>query len=62
MPFETKRDRKDANGANVGYRNGLNLNAELVNTDTWTGEQIQARTDRLVELTLEAFDFESVQF
>ena len=62
MPFKTKRDRKDANGANVGYRNGLNLNAELVNTDTWTGEQIQARTDRLVELTLEAFDFESVQF
>ena len=34
MPFVTKRDRKDVYGANVGYRNGLNLNDELVNTDT----------------------------
>lgn len=62
MPFITKRDRKDANGANVGYRNGLNLNEELINTDTWTGEQIQKRTDRLVGLTLKAFDFSEIRF
>ncbi|WP_307974860.1 DUF262 domain-containing protein [uncultured Parolsenella sp.] len=61
MPFVTKRDRKDANGTNVGYRNGLNLNEELVNTDTWTGEQIQRRTDKLVEASLRAFDFDEVQ-
>lgn len=61
MPFVTKRDRKDANGTNVGYRNGLNLNEELVNTDTWTGEQIQRRTDKLVEAALRAFDFDEVQ-
>lgn len=42
MPFVTKRDRKDVYGANVGYRNGLNLNDELINTDTWTSEQIQS--------------------
>ena len=62
MPFITKRDRKDANGANVGYRNGLNLNDELINTDTWTGEQIQKRTERLVKLTLKAFDFSEIRF
>lgn len=62
MPFVTKRDRKDVYGANVGYRNGLNLNDELVNTDTWTSEQIQDRTDKLVGLTLKAFDFDEIEF
>lgn len=62
MPFVTKRDRKDVNGANVGYRNGLNLNNELVNTDTWTSEQIQERTDKLVGLTLKAFDLDEIEF
>lgn len=62
MPFVTKRDRKDVNGANVGYRNGLNLNDELVNTDTWTSEQIQERTNKLVGLTLKAFDFNEIEF
>ncbi len=62
MPFVTKRDRKDVNGANVGYRNGLNLNDELINTDTWTSEQIQERTDKLVGLTLKAFDFDEIEF
>lgn len=62
MPFVTKRDRKDVYGANVGYRNGLNLNDELVSTDTWTSEQIQERTDKLVGLTLKAFDFDEIEF
>lgn len=62
MPFVTKRDRKDVYGANVGYRNGLNLNDELVNTDTWTSEQIQERTDKLAGLTLKAFDFHEIKF
>lgn len=62
MPFVTKRDRKDVYGANVGYRNGLNLNDELVNTDTWIGEQIQKRTNKLVGLTLKAFDFDEIKF
>lgn len=62
MPFVTKRDRKDVYGTNVGYRNGLNLNDELVNTDTWTSEQIQERTDKLAGLTLKAFDFDEIKF
>ena len=62
MPFIEKRDRKDSNGANVGYRNGLNLNDDLVSVDSWTKEQIEARTEKLVELALQAFTFDDIEF
>ncbi|WP_322154405.1 ADP-ribosylglycohydrolase family protein [Paratractidigestivibacter sp.] len=61
LPFVEKRERKDSSGAYVGYRSGLNLNEDLVSTDSWTGEQIEARTAKLVELALQAFSFESVE-
>lgn len=62
MPFVEKRDRKDSNGANVGYRNGLNLNDDLVSVDSWTKEQIEARTEKLVKLALKAFTFDDIEF
>lgn len=62
MPFIEKRDRKDSNGANVGYRNGLNLNDDLVSVDSWTKEQIEARTEKLVKLVLKAFTFDDIEF
>lgn len=62
MPFVEKRDRKDSNGANVGYRNGLNLNEDLVSVDSWTKEQIEARTEKLVKLALKAFTFDDIEF
>ena len=62
MPFVEKRDRKDSNGANVGYRNGLNLNDDLVSVDSWTKEQIEARTEKLVKLVLKAFTFDDIEF
>ncbi len=62
LSFIKKRDRKDSNGAYVGYRNGLNLKADLVSTDTWTKGQIEARTAKLLELALCAFSFEGVEF
>lgn len=62
MPFVEKRDRKDSNGANVGYRNGLNLNDDLVSVDSWTKEQIEARTEKLVKLALQAFTFDDIGF
>lgn len=50
--FHEKRDRKDKKGRPVGYKNGLQLNAELANTDCWSAEQIKERTIRLAkELT-----------
>ena len=62
MPFVEKRDRRDSNGANVGYRNGLNLNDDLVSVDSWTEEQIKLRTKKLVGLALQAFTFDDIEF
>ena len=53
--FEEKRDRKDASGKFVGYRNGLELNAELANAASWTGSDIEKRTQVLVQRALEKF-------
>jgi hypothetical protein len=62
MSFIEKRDRKERNGAHVGYRNGLNLNDDLVSVDIWTKEQIEARTEKLVDLAVAAFSFDGVMF
>ena len=62
MSFVEKRDRKDSNGFNVGYRNGLNLNEDLVSVDKWTRDQIKSRTDKLIRQALEAFTFDNVEF
>lgn len=62
MAFIDKRDRKDSNGINVGYRNGLNLNEDLVSVDHWTEEQIKNRTSKLVSMAMKAFSFENITF
>jgi hypothetical protein len=55
--FEDKRDRKDNKGRSNGYRNGLNLNSDVVNQEAWTIEIIQARTTRLVKEAMELFSW-----
>lgn len=57
LSFVEKRDRKDQNGAYVGYRNGLNLNEDLVGSNVWKKEQIESRTEKLVERALKVFSF-----
>lgn len=54
--FEEKRDRKDSDGREIGYRNGLNLNADVVSEQEWTIDRIKARTDRMVKQILELFE------
>lgn len=53
--FAEKRDRKDADGKLVGYMNGLHLNAELRDKDSWGVQDIQARTTELVEEAMNLF-------
>lgn len=53
--FEDKRDRKDNSGKYIGYRNGLNLNADVCDKDEWTIDIIKARTDSMVKEILEMF-------
>lgn len=53
--FEEKRNRKDRQGRYVGYRNGLSLNADLLEVETWGKEQIEQRTDKLVAQILDLY-------
>ena len=53
--FEDKRDRKDNSGKPIGYRNGLNLNADVATKHEWTIDIIKARTDSMVKQILEMF-------
>lgn len=54
-PFEDKKNHKDANGNFIGYRNGLNLNADVCDKNSWTLDDIKERTDRLVKEILDMF-------
>lgn len=47
--FLQKRDRTDSKGRHVVYRNNLKLNEDLARADSWTVQQIDARTERLAD-------------
>ena len=53
--FEEKRDRKDASGRYVGYRNGLFLNKDLRDAKDWTVVNIEERTQKLVQTAMQLF-------
>lgn len=53
--FKDKRDRTDSKGREVGYKNGLKLNAELATAEAWSVEQIDARTTTLVDQVVSLF-------
>ncbi len=53
--FIEKRDRQDKKGSPVGYNNGLYLNAELAKADSWSVEQIDSRTQDLVQQILQMY-------
>lgn len=53
--FAEKRDRKDAAGKPVGYMNGLYLNTELRDQNSWAVQEIQVRTNKLVDEAMKLF-------
>lgn len=53
--FKEKRDRTDTEGRDVGYKNGLKLNAELATADAWSVKQIDSRTTKLVAQLMNLF-------
>lgn len=55
MSFEKKKDRKDKKSRFIGYKNQLHLNNDIKDRDRWTVEEIENRTNRLVEKALELF-------
>lgn len=55
LSFVEKRDRLNSQKLKVGYRNGLELNKELAEKDSWTVQDIIERTDKLVTILLEMY-------
>lgn len=56
--FEEKRDRKSKDGKRfIGYKNGLDINKKIAEKDSWTVEDIKARTDALVAELLKIYAF-----
>jgi len=53
--FEEKRDRTNNDGKPIGYRNGLNLNADVVDKEKWNVDIIKERTESMVEKILGMF-------
>ncbi len=53
--FEEKKKRVDSKGRPIGYNNGLNLNADVVNQNKWTVECIKERTESMVEHIISMF-------
>ncbi len=53
--FNAKKNRKDSKGKYVGFKNGLALNADVVEAEQWTAEEIEARTDELAKQALKLF-------
>ena len=57
--FEKKKERKDKQGNNIGYKNGLYLNRNLVQKQSWTESDIKERTEELVNESLELFKLDN---
>lgn len=55
--FVQKRDRTNKEGKFIGYKNGLEVNHELANKDSWTINDIEERTERLVNEVLDLYRF-----
>lgn len=53
--FQDKLTRKDRKGNYVGYKNGLFLNSDLRDKKKWTIEDIEERTEKLINIALEIF-------
>ena len=56
--FEEKRDRKSKDGLRfIGYKNGLEINKEIANKESWTIDDINKRTNDLVNELMEVYKF-----
>jgi hypothetical protein len=55
MAFDKKKNRQK-DGKDIGYKNGLKLNEDVVSEDSWTIQKIMDRTDKLVAEFMKDFD------
>ena len=60
MSFEQKKDRKSKDKKKeMGYRNGLFLNKDVVKEESWTINKIQKRTDKIVGVLLKMYGWDA---
>jgi hypothetical protein len=57
MSFDRKKNRVQ-DGKNIGYMNGLWLNKILKEKDSWTANDIEKRTELIVDKAIKLFSFE----
>lgn len=58
MSFEHKKDRKSKDKTkDIGYKNGLFLNRDVIYEDVWTVEKINARTDKIVGMLMNMYNW-----
>ncbi len=55
LALNKKQDRKDSSGKYVGYKNGLTINEVLKDTEKWSKEDIEKRTNDLVNRAIDLF-------
>ena len=56
MSFEQKRDRTSKDKTKeIGYKNGLYLNRDVVDQNEWTVDKIKNRTDELVNILMDMY-------
>ena len=55
MSFIDKRDRVNKEGKNIGYKNGLFLNEDVVNEDNWTIAKIEKRTEKMINILMNLY-------
>jgi len=55
MSLEKKQERKNKDGKYIGFKNGLTINEEIKDVPRWTKEDIEQRTEQLVDRALEIF-------
>lgn len=55
MSFIDKRDRVNKEGKKIGYKNGLFLNEDVVNEESWTIDKIEKRTERMINILMNLY-------
>ncbi len=56
--FIEKRDRQSKEGKRfIGYKNGLEINKEIAQLDTWTVDDIKKRSETMIEKLMEMYKF-----
>lgn len=56
LDFDKKKNRKNSEGKDVGFKNGLYLNEDVVVAESWTIDKIKARTEKLVKEVIGELD------